>query len=104
MTQTTDSGTTPRARSIAFVFPGQGSQYVGMGKQLYDASPAARRIFEQANTTLGFSLSTLCFEGPQEELESCLAGVEPSALRYRVPPHAASVTSIEVSVESARSA
>lgn len=54
---------------IAFVFPGQGSQYVGMGKQLYDASPAARRIFEQADASLGFSLSTLCFEGPQEELD-----------------------------------
>jgi [acyl-carrier-protein] S-malonyltransferase len=57
-----------RAR-IAFVFPGQGSQFVGMGKQLYDTSPAARRIFEQADATLGFSLSTLCFEGPQDELD-----------------------------------
>jgi [acyl-carrier-protein] S-malonyltransferase len=54
---------------IAFVFPGQGSQYVGMGKQLYDASPAARRIFEQADAILGFPLSKLCFEGPQEELD-----------------------------------
>ncbi|MFL5806923.1 MAG: ACP S-malonyltransferase [Roseiflexaceae bacterium] len=54
---------------IAFVFPGQGSQYVGMGKQLYDTSPAARRIFEQADATLGFPLSALCFEGPQEELD-----------------------------------
>jgi [acyl-carrier-protein] S-malonyltransferase len=54
---------------IAFVFPGQGSQYVGMGKQLYDASPAARRIFEQADAVLGFPLSTLCFEGPQADLD-----------------------------------
>ncbi len=54
---------------IAFVFPGQGSQYVGMGMQLYDTSPAARRIFEQADAILEFPLSTLCFEGPQEELD-----------------------------------
>jgi [acyl-carrier-protein] S-malonyltransferase len=54
---------------IAFVFPGQGSQYVGMGKQLYDASPAARQIFEQADAILGFPLSQLCFDGPQDELD-----------------------------------
>jgi [acyl-carrier-protein] S-malonyltransferase len=59
---------TMKAR-IAFVFPGQGSQYVGMGKQLYDASPAARRVFGQADEVLGFPLSTLCFEGPQAELD-----------------------------------
>src|SRR5262249_28869929 len=66
---------------IAFVFPGQGSQYVGMGKQLYDASPAARRIFEQADTTLGFPLSRLCFEGPQEELDDTY-NAQPAILTY----------------------
>ncbi len=55
-------------RPIAFVFPGQGSQYVGMGRDLYEAYPEARAIFDQADEILGFSLSELCFEGPAEEL------------------------------------
>jgi [acyl-carrier-protein] S-malonyltransferase len=54
--------------TVAFVFPGQGSQAVGMGRDLYEESPAARAIFEQADTTLGFALSQLCFEGPEAQL------------------------------------
>lgn len=54
---------------IAFVFPGQGSQYVGMGQQLYLHVPAARRVFDRADEVLGFKLSQLCFEGPKEELD-----------------------------------
>ena len=53
----------------ALIFPGQGSQYVGMGKDLYEGSPTAKRLFEKADSTLGFSLSRLCFEGPEEELK-----------------------------------
>lgn len=53
---------------LAFLFPGQGSQYVGMGRALYEASPAARRTFEEADSVLGFALGRLCFEGPEEEL------------------------------------
>lgn len=53
----------------AFVFPGQGSQSVGMAKDAYEASEAAKKIFRQADERLGFSLSTLIFEGPDTELK-----------------------------------
>ena len=54
--------------SIAFLFPGQGSQAVGMGKELAGKYPAARQTFEEADDALGFSLSQLCFEGPEDQL------------------------------------
>ncbi len=58
----------PEAR-VAWVFPGQGSQSVGMGKALYDAYPDVRILYGRADQVLGYSLSTLCFEGPAEELQ-----------------------------------
>jgi [acyl-carrier-protein] S-malonyltransferase len=54
---------------IGFLFAGQGSQYVGMGKDLYDTFPESRAVFDEANKALGFDLKQLCFEGPLERLK-----------------------------------
>lgn len=54
--------------SIAFVFPGQGSQYVGMARDFYDADPDSHAFIDHADQTLGFPLSRICFDGPEEEL------------------------------------
>ncbi|SPD74851.1 Malonyl CoA-acyl carrier protein transacylase [uncultured Desulfobacterium sp.] len=57
---------------VAFLYPGQGSQRVGMGLELYNAYPEAKRLFDQADDLLGFSLTRLCLEGPEDELNQDL--------------------------------
>lgn len=64
---------------VAFVFPGQGSQRVGMGREAYEASEAARAVFDEADEALGEELSRLCFEGPEEELK-LTANTQPAIL------------------------
>ena len=60
---------TNSSSQIAFLFPGQGSQVVGMGKELADNYPVARQTFEEADEALGYKLSRVCFEGPEEQLK-----------------------------------
>lgn len=69
--------------SYALIFPGQGSQFVGMGKDWADAHEPARRTFEEADDVLGFSLSGLCFEGPEDELQ-LTANTQPAILACSV--------------------
>ena len=59
-------------RTLALLFPGQGSQDVGMGRDLAGTYPAARQVFDEADDVLGFSLSHLCFEGPKEILDDTI--------------------------------
>lgn len=68
---------------VAYVFPGQGSQRVGMGRALASAFPEARAVFEEADDTLGFSLSGLCFEGPEDDLQ-LTANTQPAIVAMSV--------------------
>jgi [acyl-carrier-protein] S-malonyltransferase len=69
--------------TLALLFPGQGSQAVGMGRALADASPAARAVFDEADRVLGFPLSRLCFEGPENELQ-LTANTQPAILTHSI--------------------
>lgn len=55
-------------KELCFVFPGQGSQYVGMGREIYEVYDKARTVFDKASETLGYDVPSLCFKGPEEEL------------------------------------
>ena len=67
----------------AFLFPGQASQYSGMGKELHDKFPAARAVFEEADQALGFSISRICFEGTEDDLK-LTANTQPAVVTVSV--------------------
>ncbi|HEX7196516.1 MAG TPA: ACP S-malonyltransferase [Candidatus Limnocylindria bacterium] len=83
MTQTPETSESPRSRTIAFVFPGQGSQYVGMGAELVARSPAAAAAYERADAALGMPLSRMILEGPAEELDQTI-NAQPAILATSV--------------------
>ncbi len=68
---------------LAFIFPGQASQYPGMGKELAEKFPVARAVFEEADRALGFSISRMCFEGTEDELKQT-SNTQPAILTLYV--------------------
>jgi [acyl-carrier-protein] S-malonyltransferase len=64
--------TTSTTGKVALVFPGQGSQFAGMGKDIHDASPAARAVYDEAEEALGMDIRRLCFEGPEDALNDTI--------------------------------
>src|SRR5215475_8062863 len=68
---------------VAFVFPGQASQYPGMGKELAEKHPVVRAVFDEADKALGFPISKICFEGTEDDLK-LTANTQPAILTVSV--------------------
>ena len=75
-----------KLNKLAFVFPGQGAQTVGMGKEFYENYDVAKRLFQEADEALGYSIMKMCFEGPEEDLR-LTANTQPAILTISVIAH-----------------
>ena len=84
-------------KKIAFVFPGQGSQSVGMGKDLYENFAAAKNVFDTADKVLGKSITTICFEGPEDDLKLTV-NTQPSIVTMSIAALEAFKSELEVEV------
>ena len=85
-------------KKIAFLFPGQGSQAVGMGKDLYDNYTAAKNVFDTADIILGKNITTLCFEGPDEDLKQTV-NTQPSIVTMSIAALESLKSQLDVSVD-----
>ncbi len=85
-------------KKIAFLFPGQGSQAVGMGKDLYDNYTAAKNVFDTADIILGKNITTLCFEGPDEDLKQTV-NTQPSIVTMSIAALESLKSQLDISVD-----
>jgi [acyl-carrier-protein] S-malonyltransferase len=90
----------PENLKIAYLFPGQGAQKVGMGKDLYDSSEESRAVFQEADNVLGFPISKLCFEGPEEELR-LTKNAQPALVTMSIAAYRAALQTADVTKVSA---
>ena len=85
-------------KKIAFLFPGQGSQSVGMGKDLYDSFESAKNVFDKADETLGKQITTMCFEGPEDALKQT-TNTQPSIVTMSIAALEALKSQINISAD-----